>query len=106
MDAFNQLHNGATPWLAALLVVGIVWFGYRELKVGPNDTAGLTTWVLAAAPFVGVLLWLLTWDVLHLTIRIALAGTLIAGAWKALSGLYRRAVESRNTRTGARDDAT
>lgn len=106
MDVLNQLHNGATPWFAALLVAGIVWFGYRELKAGPNETAGLTTWVLAAPPFVGVLLWVLTWDVLHLMIRIALAGALIAGAWKCLSSLYRNAAESRRTRSGASDDTT
>ena len=99
MDAFNQLHSGATPWFAVLLVIGIVWFGYRELKSGPNDTAGMTTWLLAAPPFIGVLLWVLTWDALHLVIRVVLIGILIAGAWKSLSSLYRSAVESRKNRS-------
>jgi len=79
-------------------MLAILGFGYWELKKKEDETAGLTTWGFAAAPFLGVLICMGVQDGLPASLRFVLILLLILAAWGALRVLFRRARNSRRDR--------
>ena len=74
---------------AIIGMVGILAFGYWELKAKENKNYGLTTWVFGAAPFIGILVWVGNQEALPLAARVVLIVLLMGSAWKGLTVLYR-----------------
>lgn len=81
------------PWMAALLVIGIIAFGYWELRTTKSRIPGITTWIFAAPPFLAILYWIISWDALPFVVRGVVVGGLTLGAWKGVSMLFRKAIK-------------
>ncbi|WP_338847189.1 hypothetical protein V8J88_00540 [Massilia sp. W12] len=82
---------------AALLLIAFILFaGYRELRKQPHPINGVSTWLFAIPPFLGLLLKVSTNEDLPLMVRGLTVGALCVLALVVCCVLYQLAREAQN----------
>ncbi len=79
------------PIIAIVLIFCVVFLGFRELKSRKEKIVGLSTWAFALLPFTGLMIWILSFELLWFPLRLLMVGGLVTLAGNVMLFLYRRA---------------
>lgn len=84
--------------ISSILILVVVGWGYRELAINQEKTKGLTTWMFAFPPFLGLLAGIWFNVSLMVWIKMILILLLISVAWALLFYLYNRSIKSKRSK--------
>lgn len=79
--------------VCGILISLIIFLGYREIISNEDKQRGLSTWMFACAPFLGLLALVGMNKSLNIFIKVFIIAFLIIASWRLLLLIYRDAIK-------------